>query len=263
MDRSWLKAAHDRVFAQWIYRVQRGPMAGYLRRGRMPWFQPTPSAQLEAETQFLAGLGLNGATVYDVGSNIGSHALLFRRLVGPAGAVHAFEPDPIYRRALLDLVVLNRLGNVEVHGWALGAGPGTAELVIPDPRRVRASATLQPELIEIFGDAEVRRATVRVGRLDDVIDAFGLPKPDLIKVDVEGFECEVVEGAANTLKSARPQLFIEVHGATPDAQRERGRRLLQQLEALGYRRFRHVEREVDLTVDTPPAGGHVWARAGA
>ncbi len=259
MKRPWLKAAHDRVFSQWVYRVQHGPMKGFLRRGRMPWLQPRPSAALRAEIDFLSTLPLTGATVYDVGSNIGSHMLLFARLVGPTGSIHAFEPDPRCRQALLDLIYLNRLTNVEVHGYALGARPEVAELVIPDGARVRASATLEPEIIEIIGSAEVRRTPVRVARLDDAMATFALAPPTFMKIDVEGFECEVVEGGRAVLAAARPRLFVEVHGATPDAQRERARRLLGQLEELGYQRFQHVERKCPVTRDDPPAGGHIYA----
>lgn len=258
MARALFKAAHDRLFAQWVYQVRYGPMQGFQRRGRMPWFQTKPSPQLEAETAFLAGLGLEGAVVYDVGSNIGTHTLFFRRLVGSTGAIHAFEPDPRYRRALLDLVVLNDLENVEIHGCALGDAPTTAELVVPDPRRVRASATLAPELIDLVNEAAVRRTTVRVVRLDDYVRALALPAPDFVKVDVEGFECEVVAGAVETLSDC-PSLFVEVHGVGPAAKQARADRLLGQLEDLGYRRFHHVERDVRITVGQPFAGGHVLA----
>jgi FkbM family methyltransferase len=261
--RRTLKPAHDRLFERWVYRVEGGYLDGYLRRGRMPWFQARELGPRQAaELRWLEGRELRGAVVYDVGANLGTHTFLFHRLAGEGGEVHAFEPDPAMLPALLDTARLNGLGNVEVHPVALGSAPSVAELVVPDARRVRMSATLDPALgAKASGALRARTARVRVVRLDDYREALGLPPPRFVKIDVEGFELEVLRGAASTLAAARPELFVEVHGADRAAQVAMMRALLALLEPLGYRAS-HLESGAALSAGAAelPAGGHLLAR---
>ena len=76
------------------------------------------------------------------------------------------------------------------------------------------AGTLEPGFQEHLGDAPT--VEVPVVALDDLRPLLDLPPPDFVKVDVEGFEDEVLRGARRTVEAHRPTLMVEVHGLTPE-----------------------------------------------
>lgn len=142
-----------------------------------------------------------GDNVLDVGANIGFMTLVAARQCRP-GVVHAFEPLPDALHALQKNLELNAIGNVVVHGYALGSTEGTFKLY---PQRLpnnRGSASL------LQGAAADDSLDVEVKTLDNVLE--GKVTYQLMKIDVEGFELEVLKGARRLLSSpAAPALILE------------------------------------------------------
>lgn len=134
-----------------------------------------------------------GDIVADCGANIGFTSAFFARCVGPAGRVYAFEPVPRNARAAARSAELNDIRNLVVVNAAVGS--------------TRGAVTVSTG----FGNAVVDPAggdlRVPVVTLDD---QFGGRKPDFVKIDVEGYELQVLRGAG-TLLSSRPKLAIEIH----------------------------------------------------
>lgn len=133
------------------------------------------------------------SVVVDVGANIGNHSLYFAITRG--AIVHAFEPNPDSRHYLRENLDANRVKHVVIHSEALSDEPGTASLVESDD----------------LGTVSLARdpaGAVRVARLDD----FRFP-PELriavLKVDVEGCEAAILEGADRTLAVHRPLIAVE------------------------------------------------------
>lgn len=138
--------------------------------------------------------------VFDLGAAAGYYTLLAARLVGPRGRVVSFEPEPRNFAFLSEHVRLNRLAQVELHRAAVGDAAGEARFA-----RGRGSGTghLDPE-----GDLRVPIVAL------DALIAAGLPRPQHVKIDVEGAEALVLAGAATLLKGpGRPTLFLSTHGA--------------------------------------------------
>jgi len=137
-----------------------------------------------------------GSTVLDVGANVGNHSV-FYALNGPR-RVYVFEPNPRANALLRRTVDANGLHSVDlVHvDLGLAASPGSRYLCTPD--RNNLGKTLLRE-----------RGTVRVSvrPLDD-LPVEG--RISFIKVDVEGMEMDVLEGARETLARHRPGLGVEV-----------------------------------------------------
>lgn len=159
----------------------------------------------ESETvRFVWGWLRAGLTVVDVGAHVGQYTLLASGLVGPAGRVIAFEPHPVLRRVLHRNVGRAGCQNVTVLPVALGrtAGPGTLVLHPPDNF---GGSSLRP------GDASEHhaRAAVQVTTLDEALDRLGRPPVDLAKIDVEGAELDVIDGALVTL-AANPGIVLIV-----------------------------------------------------
>lgn len=182
-----------------------------------------------------------GGVLYDVGSNWGYYALLIARRKEFRGRVHAFEPWPSSFANLSSVVEQAQLGElVQTHAVALAADSGWAAMV---SRRHSGLARVVP------GSSGVR---VPKQRLDDM----PLEPPTLVKLDVEGFEAEVLRGGEKILRTAQPFLVFESAvddmGGTADA--------LQLLETWGYRLFipaltgAEPDGSGTLAVEAPKAG---------
>jgi FkbM family methyltransferase len=138
--------------------------------------------------------------VLDIGANIGYHSLVASRLVGPTGLVLAVEPEPHNFRLLRRNIIANRLTNVHVANVAIGAEPGTAQLFCS--KWNYGDHRLYP------ATEEPRRATtVRVMTLDQLLAQCHCPPVDFIKMDVQGFESQVVAGMGATLER-NPRLTL-------------------------------------------------------
>jgi FkbM family methyltransferase len=141
----------------------------------------------------------SGDVVYDIGANVGSYTILASVLVGPQGRVVAFEPVAENVRYLKQHIHLNRLRNVDVVEAAVGEASGTARFE-PHPDRLQGR-------IDAGGTQ-----LVAVVSLDDLLREGKTPAPDCLKIDVEGGEVSVLEGAADLLRSVRPVVFLATHG---------------------------------------------------
>jgi len=159
----------------------------------------------ESETvRFVWGWLRAGMTVLDVGAHVGQYTLLASGIVGPAGRVIAFEPHPVLGRVLERNVTRAGCQNVTVLPVALSRASGAGTLVLHPPDNFGGSS-LRPD------DASARhaRATVEVTTLDKALDRLGGPPVDLVKIDVEGAELDVIDGARGTL-AANPGIVLIV-----------------------------------------------------
>jgi len=148
----------------------------------------------------------SGGVAVDVGANVGWHTLLMARLVGDSGRVFAAEANPSVRKSLEDNLKLNRFGQVQVLPYAIAATEGTVDFHGPeaddagsgDGHVVTVTANSRPWLIRV----ESRP-------LDAIFLASPLTRLDLIKIDVEGFEWPVFQGAEQTISQFRPHIIFE------------------------------------------------------
>lgn len=152
----------------------------------------------EAELMLLDRIVRPDHVAVDVGANLGLYTRALARL---ARKVHAFEPSA----QMAELLRKTSAGNVAVHEMALSDHRGEAELLIPrsDNRLIHSLASLEPHAEEL-GDS-VLRQSAPMAPLDAVIGedvAF-------IKIDVEGHELSVLNGAVNTLAISQPVFLIE------------------------------------------------------
>jgi FkbM family methyltransferase len=169
-----------------------------------------------------------GDRVFDVGSNLGLFALAAARLSGPSGGVTACEPDPQFADLIGRSVRLAddpAAGPIRVLTVAVAGDVGLAELAVARLGRASSHLTGLGADRGTAGGVRFTRSVVTV-TLDWLADRVG--PPTLVKVDVEGAEVAVLDGAAATLTRHRPRLLIEVG---PETTSEVGRRLT----AAGYR----------------------------
>jgi FkbM family methyltransferase len=184
----------------------------------------------EATTRLVGRLARPGWCVLDVGANAGYYALTCADLGGEGSDVHAFEPQPALAAALRESVARNH-APITVVEAACGADDGETVLYESRERNWASMATVRPEY---FSVATVQR-TVQVIKLDTYCEAHNL-EVDLVKVDVEGYEAEVLAGLERMLVKSRPDVICELRVCD-----ERASRVLRQLDRLGYRVRRIAE----------------------
>ncbi|MBL0928133.1 MAG: FkbM family methyltransferase [Phycisphaerales bacterium] len=146
-----------------------------------------------------------GAVVWDVGANVGFYSQKFSDRAGPGGTVIAFEPVPVCF-AELQKAVAGR-ANVRCVNAALGQSSGELTFDVGD-----GSANPNARVVEGGAPAAGKTLKLPVHTGDDAAAKLALPAPNFVKIDVEGFELEVVKGMQNLLRApACRNVFIEVH----------------------------------------------------
>src|SRR4051794_16077085 len=149
----------------------------------------------------MAALSANrdAATILDVGGYQGDYSAAVREAFGPRATVHVFEPNPalftqVERRFADD-------PNTFCHEVALSREAGSATLYENEPGSSRGS--LEPDSFALFGEPPVSSHHVGVRTLDELATEVGIDRIDLLKLDVEGHEVAVLEGAATLLGEGR------------------------------------------------------------
>lgn len=181
-----------------------------------------------------------GDLVFDIGANVGRHSVFFSHLVGTTGQVMAFEPVPATFQFLQETLVINHCHNV--HTFCVGmldyAGRNHMHCFpiafnswnsFGEPIMQYKSQVLRP----------AESITVECDILDYFCQEHDIEKIDFVKIDVEGFEKQVLRGAHNML-SARNIRFLsfEVSQATLEGSRVESKEIFQLLDDYGYRVYR-------------------------
>ena len=161
------------------------------RQGRDWYDRPCINNPVWLEMRFMRDMLVEkGDVVFECGGHHGCSTILLSSWVGDTGKVVTFEPDPANCRIIEKNIELNGLQNVLLQKAAVGAKPGTITF---------DAATNAVNLSGRGVDVQVR-----------CLDELEHLNPTLLKIDVEGFEVQVLQGAKKIL-SRRPKLEIEVH----------------------------------------------------
>jgi len=159
-----------------------------------------------------------GATVYDIGANIGYVSLSLTKQVGAAGHVIAFEPIPRNANSFRQNIELNRLTNVQL--FEAAASDKCGETVIRFAENLTTAS-----LVWHRHDPAATELTIRTVVIDQLVETGDLRPPAFVKIDVEGAEGFVLQGMRRTIARAQPVVFIECS----DSGRETSWQLLREL----------------------------------
>jgi len=187
-----------------------------------------------AEYRFVERFLQPGMIALDIGANQGYYTLLFSLKVGHVGRVLAFEPSEREMSHLKLHLKLNHCKNVETCSSALGAVEETGQLHVVLGTEIGCNSLRPPEVSQ-----PTARLTVRVERLDDVLRARGLARVDFIKLDVEGAELSVLQGAQELLtRTPRPVILAEVQDIRTKPWGYRAREIVAHVAGLGYKWYK-------------------------
>jgi FkbM family methyltransferase len=164
--------------------------------------------------------------LFDVGSNIGETLLNFAKLTGDNGKVYGFEPVPYSFNKCSNNILLNRFNNVSVSQIALS---NKEETLFFHEANNNNSGGVFMNKNNTPGSYKVEGIT-----LDAYVERIGITHLDLIKVDVEGFETNVLKGASETCRKFRPNLFVEVDDINLKNQGSSASELIALITSYGY-----------------------------
>lgn len=166
-----------------------------------------------------------GMKILEVGANIGYYALLETRLAGPTGHLYAMEPSPFNFSLLERNLKLNGLNNYDLYKTAVGAENGTAKFLLSG--RSNLSTFIERE------DLTGEEVDVNVITLDEFMKD---KKVDFIRMDVEGYEGEILKGAEKALAEGnRPKyFFIEIHSELLHKKKSSAKDIVEYLGRFGY-----------------------------
>lgn len=171
------------------------------------------------EAQAIARICRPGWVVWDCGIYLGYYTNLFSRLVGASGCVVAFEPDPRNIERTKANLALNRFHNVRFVQAAIGAPAGEIDFVISN----NTNSHIQGAYIGVdYSDYATRERVDELIRvtclsLDEAYEKPDVPRPNLIKIDIEGAELLALSHLHKITREARPIIILELHNPECDA----------------------------------------------
>lgn len=192
-----IKKALKAIFRPLVMPIKRGTLKG------RKWHVATRSSFLAGtyesdQTALFEQMLMEGDIVLDLGAHVGYYTVLASVLVGDTGQVIAFEPEPENLYFLHRHVKLNKCDNVTVIEACVADSSG--------------ECTFRREGTGTGHIDEAGALTVPVLSLDELLADGAIPRPDYMKIDVEGAELRVLQGACQLIADARPTIFLSVHG---------------------------------------------------
>lgn len=187
--------------------LKHGIAAGLKAKGALTYinlFRPDTKEDI-----FLKKWDFVGKKIYDIGGNLGLFSIFFANAAGNNGAVYSFEPNPYLYRFIIKNKAINGLTNLYPFNVGIGARTEMQTLVVPLYQL--GSGTFSAEVRERLSWKKARMYDAQVFRLDDFVGANRIPLPDFVKMDVEGFEYNVLKGMNEILHECKPKMFIEIH----------------------------------------------------
>jgi FkbM family methyltransferase len=177
----------------------------------------------EGEVELFRQIVQPGHVVLEIGANIGTHTVWFAQAVGENGHVLAFEPQRIVYQILCANLALNHIPNVRAFQAAVGREPG--QITVP---------TFNFSQTNNYGGLALGQHTQGEPVPVHTVDGLGLKRCHFIKIDVEGMEQTVLEGATETIRRLSPLLYVE------NDRQEKSAALIHYIHNLGYHMYWHT-----------------------
>jgi len=190
------------------------------------------------ETQWMKQYIQPGMVVFDVGANIGYYTILLSKLVGENGAVHSFEAAPTTFNRLKEHMRINLCTNIRVHQLAVSDKNGECMIYCAEDSNTGESR------LEGF-DGFKNKESVSCITLDSYFQKEPVNKVDFIKIDVEGAEMLVINGALSLLNNQRPTVMLEINPLFLSRMGSDVTTLIATIKNIGYNMFHFHQGTLD------------------
>ena len=184
------------------------------------------------ETRVLRRVLRIGDVFLDVGAHIGWYSLSARQIVGSAGKVIAFEPNPSCVSELKQNIILNSLHSIKIEKIAIADKNKKSDFWLGDDMAGSLIKASTQELTHY----SVKKILVQIKTLDSYCKEHNIERIRLIKIDVEGAEEYVIKGSMMILKKYHPCLILEIYSNTSRLRRTR-LKMIRSLMRIGYKLF--------------------------
>ena len=184
-----------------------------------------------AETSLLPKFVKRGSIAVNVGANVGYYSLLLSRLVGHRGHIYAFEPLPINFERLKINIDIN-VDNVTPYNLALGDAPKIS--------RYKFNPSINGGIPNFGGfsmvgtESEDGNIVIETITLDDFVQQRAIQDIRFLKIDVEGFESQVLNGARATVQRFRPTIMVEYLAMLKTGTDQNVREIQRFMDSMGY-----------------------------
>lgn len=196
-----------------IYRIYQNKAFSVVRKKINPYYE-----REFKKLPTLVGKRWTPNLIIDIGGNLGQSSMAFDRLFTSDQLV-IFEPNPPMAQQCRNLK-FEKIKNVEVHQFGLAKSQDRINLYTPEYNGVtfwglaslnqkQASSLIGTDNIWKFDPSKLKIREIAVELR--TLDSFKL-EPDFIKIDVEGFELEVIDGGMGTITSCKPLILVECSG---------------------------------------------------
>jgi len=190
----------------------------------------------DIEFRALSKLVRKNSVVFDIGAHIGLHSVMFGRWSGTSGVVHAFEPVPQIYNLLRETIALNRMHHVTPHNLGFMNKASNMEMNIFEDTNSSWNSFGNP----VFnGISAKKRIWVATDTIDNFCKRNNFKKINFMKVDVEGFEKKVFEGAQHMLKNGLIDcLSFEISQIPLSGNNAKAKEIFDVLSSFGYKAYR-------------------------
>ena len=201
LPRSWLaKIGNSKILSKYVENVRKKGFDNWhqLDNGIKMYFDPTDPHLIDmidgkdpeknVKNIFIENIS-SGDVVIDVGANIGDYTLIACKKVGDSGKVLSFEPLPETFSILKRNIQLNKITNCQHFQKAVGEKPGIANLY-----KSNASGTMAHLDSSLNGKDLIKKDETDVITIDAMLKSYDIENVNMMKIDVEGFEHEVILG---------------------------------------------------------------------
>jgi FkbM family methyltransferase len=172
-------------------------------------------------------IDLEGTEIVDIGANNGHFTIEFAHYVGDTGKVYAFEPQRVIFQQLCGNVFLNGLDNVYAYNLALGKEVGS---IFVEDVNYFESGSVNFGNVHVVNQNKNSQNLVAITKLDNI----EFNNLSIVKIDVQGFEPYVFEGASVTLWKHRPYIFVEIEEDQLEKYGFTEQQLIKQIEDMDY-----------------------------
>jgi FkbM family methyltransferase len=179
-----------------------------------------------------------GMTCIDIGSNIGYYALLEGSKIGEKGIVFAIEPSPENFSTLIYNTKLQQNHNIHTFNFAIGDKNSEIEFLI-GKKSNWSKVKDENDIIK----SEDKIIKVPVKTLDSFVKDNEIEKIDLLRMDVEGYENNIINGATEVLIKFKPKIMVEIHKSIMG--KKNTREILKKLKTLNYENKFYIPRIFD------------------
>jgi len=176
-----------------------------------------------------------GDTFIDVGANFGHYTTLGASLVGQEGRGFAFEPSPVANQIIEEMIKESNIQNVMLIKSAVGKENGTVNLFLPNTRYLHSPSILTSD--PSFVPLQIPVITLDTFEPLKIVDQI-----KLIKIDVEGYEPDVVDGMNDLLREGRVlNIFCEFNSWWLEQNSTTSKQLLERFLDYGYKIHKYTE----------------------